>query len=393
MSGSVLDLVLLVFVVAFAVSGYRQGLVVGICSFVGFFGGALLGTQIAPPVAGRFASAALQPVAGVIVVFAVAAIGQLLALAVGHAARRRLRARSLRVLDNLAGAAVSAIAVLLVAWMVAIPLASSSYPWLARQIRESVIVNTVDAAVPGRVRTLYGSFRQLLERGDFPEVFGPLAPTRVPPVASPDPRLLHDPVVLRDRTSVLKVVGTAPSCSRRLEGSGFVYAPHRIMTNAHVVAGVSDVAVQVGDRYATAKVVVYDPQRDVAVLRVPAMHRRPLRFGGSAGRGDSAVVAGYPLDGPFAAVSARIRGEQRVRGPDIYQQRTVVRDVYSLRAHVRSGNSGGPLLSPTGRVLGVVFAAAADDPDTGFALTAAEVAADAAAGRHATAPVSTQTCD
>lgn len=139
--------------------------------------------------------------------------------------------------------------------------------------------------------------------------------------------------------------------------------------------------------------VVYDPRRDVAVLAVRGLHRRALQFGRSAARGDSAVVAGYPLDGPFTVVPARIRAEQRVRGPDIYQNRTVVRQVYSLRAHVRSGNSGGPLLSPNGRVLGVVFAAAADDPDTGFALTAAEVAPDARAGRTATAPVSTQTCD
>lgn len=393
MSGSVLDLVLLGAVALFAISGYRQGFVVGVLAFVGFFGGGLLGTQIAPTIARKVVAAPLQPVVGIIVVFVVAALGQLLAVMIGNAVRQRLRNPSARTLDSLGGATVSAIAVLLVAWMVATPLASSPYPWLASQIRQSVVIGAVDEAVPSQVRSVYGSFRRLLQRGDFPEVFGPLVPTRVAPVRAPDPAVVQDPVVDRARRSILKVVGTAPSCARRLEGTGFVYAPERVMTNAHVVAGVRDLEVQVGERNLAARVVLYDPQRDIAVLWVPGLRRSTLSFDGTASRGDSAIVAGYPLDGPFTAVAARVRGKQQVRGPDIYQDRTVVREVYALRATVRSGNSGGPLLSTDGRVLGVVFAAAADDPDTGFALTADEVAADAQAGRGATQRVSTRGCD
>jgi S1-C subfamily serine protease len=165
------------------------------------------------------------------------------------------------------------------------------------------------------------------------------------------------------------------------------------MTNAHVVAGVTRPNVEVGGQRRAATVVLYDPDRDIAVLAVPGLTASPLSFAGAARTGDSALVIGYPQDGPYRADAARIRGTQNAKGPDIYQRRTVIREIYALRSRVRPGNSGGPLLTPEGRVLGVVFAAAADDPQTGYALTAREVASDAAAGRTATAKVGTEGCD
>jgi S1-C subfamily serine protease len=195
------------------------------------------------------------------------------------------------------------------------------------------------------------------------------------------------------RPSILKVTGVAESCRRRIEGSGFVYAPQRVMTNAHVVAGVAAPSVEVGDRQLPARVVLFDPVRDVAVLAVPGLARPALAFAGAASTGASAVVAGYPENGPFRSDAARVRGTQRARGPDIYQRSTVVREIYALRGLVQPGNSGGPLLDPSGRVYGVVFAAAADDPQTGYALTAKEVAEDARAGQAATARADTQGCD
>ncbi|MDQ6874312.1 MAG: MarP family serine protease [Actinomycetota bacterium] len=393
MPGSLLDVVLVVAVVLFAISGYRQGLVVGVLSFFGFFGGGFLGTQVAPPIATQVASGASQPLVGVAVVLAVACVGQLLSLAVGHALRRRLRWRGVRALDSAGGAVVSVVAALLVVWLIATPLASSGYPVVASLIRRSVIIRTVDAVVPDQVRSLYASFRRLVDRGSFPDVYGPLSPTRVPGAAPPDAVIVNSRAVAQARPSIVKVIGMAPGCSRRLEGSGFVYAPEHVMTNAHVVAGVHRLQVQFGNQHLDGFVVLYDPDRDVAVIWVPGLRRPALQFAAPVDAGTNAVVVGFPLDGPFTATPARVRSQQRVRGPDIYSARTVVRQVYSLRADVRSGNSGGPLLSAGGRVLGVVFAAAADEPDTGFALTAGEVSSDASAAAGSTVAVSTQTCD
>ena len=142
-----------------------------------------------------------------------------------------------------------------------------------------------------------------------------------------------------------------------------------------------------------ASVVLFDSNRDVAVLAVPGLGRAPLKFGPEARAGADAIVLGYPQDGPFTPVPARVAAIQKARGPDIYQSRTVTREIYALRATVRPGNSGGPLLAPDGAVYGVVFAAAADDPRTGYALTAAEVASDASRGATATERVSTHGCD
>jgi S1-C subfamily serine protease len=186
----------------------------------------------------------------------------------------------------------------------------------------------------------------------------------------------------------------APSCSRNLEGSGFVFAPQRVLTNAHVVAGVqSGLTVILRRHHYRATVVLYDPERDVAVLYVPGLGAQPLTFAGQASQGASAIVAGYPMNRRFTAVPARVDNEQSANSPDIYQTQTVTRDIYQVRAVVRPGNSGGPLLAPSGSVYGVVFAAAVDTPDTGYALTAGEVASDVSAGRTATRAVSTQACD
>jgi S1-C subfamily serine protease len=102
---------------------------------------------------------------------------------------------------------------------------------------------------------------------------------------------------------------------------------------------------------------------------------------------------GYPGGGNLYVGAARVRDRGEIKGPDFRDSRTVVRDVYALFGSVRAGNSGGPLFSPDGRVLGVVFASAIDDPNTGYALTADQVARAASTGARSAAPVSTGGCE
>ncbi len=394
MTGNALDVVLVAAGVLFAVSGYRQGFVVGVLSFVGFLGGGVLGARVAPRVAELDAFVGFsRSVVGLAVVFLAATVGQMLATVVGGALRRRLTWRSARRLDAAGGAVVSVLSLLLVAWLVGRALASSPYPELASQVRRSAVMATVDGLVPESGRRFLADFRNLVDERGFPEVFSDLQAADEAGVRPPDAALRRDPAVVEVQPSVLKVTGVAEACRKRIEGSGFVYAPERVMTNAHVVAGVREPQVEVDGRSLDAEVVLFDPARDVAVLAVDGLLAAPLTPAAEeAERDQGAIVVGYPQDGPFRADAARIIRSQDARGKDIYQQADVVRKIYSVRGLVRQGNSGGPLIDTHGNVLGVVFAAAADDQTIGYVLTWDEVAEAAERARTSTREVSTRDC-
>jgi S1-C subfamily serine protease len=389
-----LDVFLLAAVAAFGYSGYRQGFVIGGLAFAGFLGGGILGAKLAPAISDLFGPAGRSaPLLAILLVFLGATAGQLIAASIGTTIRRRLTWSSARVVDSVAGALMSAVSVLMVAWILAYAVDRSPYVSLAKQVRGSAVLTRVDEVVPDGVRSWFAGLVRLVDEGNFPQVFSALGGGGVAEAAPPDPAVVLTPGVRAAARSVVKVRGAAESCSRSVEGSGFVYAPDRVLTNAHVVAGVAHPVIVRSSGDLKATVVLYDPDRDVAVLAVPGLGVPSLTFNAPVGAGTSAVVAGYPQDGPYTLNAARVRDRQLARAPDIYANGTVTRDIYSLRALVRPGNSGGPLLSVDGKVLGVVFAASTDDPDTGYALTANEVASDAAAGRTADTPVSTQGCD
>jgi len=391
-----LDLILIVLVIAFGVAGYRQGFIIGVLSFAGFIGGGAIGAAFGPRIARSLtANPAWQAVAAIVVVFLAAMIGQLLASGVGVAMRSRLTWGPATVVDSIGGAAVSAIAVLLIAWLIGSAVAYAPFPVISRQVNNSAVLRVIDRLMPPAANVMFSDFRSLLASGPYAQVFGALGAEGALAVPPPSPAVLTSAGLIAARNSIVKVEGIAPSCSHRIEGSGFVYAPGHVITNAHVVAGVTDQqqVFTYGGATFSARVVLYDPQRDIAVLYVPGLNAAPLQFAGQAPIGANAIVAGYPLDGPFDAVAARIGGSEHATSPDIYQSTQVTRDIYSIRAEVRPGNSGGPLLTPQGTVDGVVFAAAISVVDTGYALTASEVASDAARGQNATTPVSTEGCD
>jgi S1-C subfamily serine protease len=391
---NILDIVLLILVLAFAVSGYRQGFVVGALSFVGFIGGGILGSQIALPLAKLIGQREHGAVIALITVLALACLGQVAGTAIGVTLRSRFTWRPGETVDSLAGAVLSGLSVLLVAWLMATALERSPFTTAAREVRGSAVLTTVDDGMPTSVRETFASLRQLADGNGFPAVFAGIGTESIVAAAPPNAAAVNAAGVTAAAASVLKVRGIAPSCSRQVEGSGFVFAPQHLMTNAHVVAGVREPGVEVGGRVLAARVVVFDPGHDIAVLYVPDLNRPPLRLQ-TAPPGhadDDAVIAGFPEDGPYRTEPARIRNRQEARAPDIYSQGSVVRDIYAVRGTVRPGNSGGPLLSTDGTVFGVVFAAATDDNDTGYVLTAAEVSAAAQTGEHATAAVSTQGC-
>lgn len=394
-----LDILLLLAAVWFAVVGYRQGFVVGILSVIGFLGGGLLAVWALPPVWDAVTDNAevgtVAAVVAVVVVIVIASVGQALTTHWGNKLRRHITWSPARALDATGGALVNVGAMLLVAWLIGSALAQTTLPTLGREVRGSKVLVGMDRVLPVQSNTWFKDFGSVLAQNGFPQVFSPFSDEQIREVQPPDPALASSAVALKAQRSIVKVTGTARSCGKVLEGSGFVFGDRRVMTNAHVVGGVDEPTVQIGGegRLYDATVVLYDWRRDIAVLDVPDLKAPVLRFASKgAGSGDGAIVAGFPENGAYDVRAARVRGRIMANGSDIYRRGTVGRDVYSLFTTVREGNSGGPLLTPQGTVYGVVFAKSRDDAQTGYALTADEIRPDITQGRTANSQVGTDNC-
>lgn len=396
---NVLDILLLLAAVWFAIIGYRQGFVVGILSVIGFLGGGLVAVYLLPVVWAKLTRGSevstTAAVVAVVIVIVCASVGQAFTTHLGSKLRRYITWSPARALDATGGALVNVVAMLLVAWLIGSALAGTSLPTLGKEVRSSKVLLGVSRVLPTQASSWFTDFSSVLAQNGLPQVFSPFANEPITDVQPPDPALAGSPVAARAQQSIVKVVGTAPSCGKVLEGSGFVFDDRRVMTNAHVVGGVEEPTVQIGGkgRLYDAKVVLYDWRRDIAVLDVPDLRATPLQFTESdAESGDSAIVAGFPENGAYDVRSARVRGRIDANGPDIYRRGEVQRDVYSLFATVRQGNSGGPLLTPEGKVYGVIFARSLDDQQTGYALTADEIRDDIALGQTANQEVDSQQC-
>lgn len=376
---NLLDWLLVLLVLAYALSGYWQGFVTGAFATVGLLLGGLGGILLAPVVLGQLEPSLAVSLGALFVVILCASLGQALLQYAGARVRERITWQPARALDAVGGALLSALAVLLVAWALGVAISGTRIGSVTSMVRSSVVLAKVNGALPTSAPNVLQAFNNVVGTGFFPRYLEPFAPEQIVEVA-PGPSELPKSAAIRGaRPSVVKIRG-ANRCGRGVEGTGFVYAEDRVMTNAHVVAGVEDPEVSIDGGTELARVVLYDRELDIAVLALDTGDVPALRFDRDVAAEDPVAVVGYPQDGPFDVQTGRVRAMQNLRSPDIYGEGTVVREVFSLRALVRPGNSGGPIITPQGRVGGVVFAASVTDPETGYALTADQVAESAQRG-------------
>ncbi len=388
---NVLDWCLVILALAYAVSGYWQGFITGAFATAGLVLGGLAGIWLAPVLLGDASPSLWVSLGALFVVLVMASLGQASLQYFGSRLRARITWQPIRAVDAVGGAVLSVVAVLLVAWMLGVAISGSRIPGISPQVRQSKVLITVNDVMPVQAQQALRSFDQVVGSSFFPRYLEPFAPERIVNVPRADKKVLRDPDIRRAAESVYKVRSNN-SCGSGVEGTGFLYAPGKLMTNAHVVAGVTEPRVIVGDDSVTGKVVYYDPDVDVAVIDVPELDGPTISFDLTAKERQQGATLGFPQDGPFDARPVRIRSDQRLRSPDIYGDGTVTRHVYALRGLIRPGNSGGPVVSTAGRVLGVVFAASVSDPDTGYALTADQVRRAAAVGLDAEKKVSSGNC-
>lgn len=352
-----IDWVIVAFCVLFALYGYLQGFIVGVLSLIGFGLGAFIGTRVGPLLLPGGSHSRYAPLFGL--------LGALLAGGVlasgfeglGLHARARLRLPGLRTIDGLLGAALTACVGLGIAWIVgAVAIDSTTSSTLKTKLERSQILRGLDELLPPS-----GPILHALARFDpLPALHGPIAN-----VPQPTPGILRTPGVRTAAPSVVRIVGTA--CGLGIEGSGWVAAPGVVVTNAHVVAGETDTHVEVGGAGSglAAQAIDFDPHDDIAILRVPGLAARPLVLAPSSPAGSSAAILGYPQDGPFDSEPGRVGQTVDINTEDAYGNGPVLRSVTEFLGKVRPGNSGGPLIDSSGRVVATVFAALTGAPGAG----------------------------
>ena len=399
MSGSVaLDLTLVILLGLYAWSGWRQGFVSAALGLVGLVGGAYLAVRLVPGLledhAGIYQATPVGVLALVASVVIAALLGQSLMLVVARRFRDVVTAPAARVVDSVLGLVAVLVTATLVVWVVAGAVSASGPPAARDVVSRSRVVSALDEIVPSSADGLVDDVTQALDRGVFPKVFEGLGPEPIASVEAPGRAVTRDPDVVRALASVVHVRAESQACGQAQVGSGWVVSSGRVVTNAHVVAGADQVTVSVRGtgRERAARVVAFDPQRDVAVLAVADLAAPAVEQGAALDSGDQAALAGFPGDRGLWVGAARVRDVLRAKGADIYGNPDVTRQVYSLRAQVRRGASGGPVIDSAGDVVGMVFATSLDDPDTGYALTLDEIEPVLTRGVLASRAVSTGRC-
>jgi S1-C subfamily serine protease len=275
------------------------------------------------------------------------------------------------------------------AYLVAFMLASGPFGATAQEIHNSRILQALDRSLPSPP-ALLARIQRILDQSGFPQVFDGFEPGLARPVPLPDDPTVRA-AVQRAAASTVKIVGAG--CGGIQNGSGFVAGQGLVVTNAHVVAGIDRVVVEDRAGRHPATPVLYDPDLDVAVLRTSGLAGPALPLEtATVNRGTGGAVLGYPGGGPFRAGPAAVRRAFVAVGRDIYGRRPVPRSVYELEALVRPGNSGGPVVLPDGRVIGVVFSRSLSQAGVGYALVGRDVAARLRTAAARTAAVDTGAC-
>jgi len=388
-----LDLILIAFAIFILVSGWRRGLFVSAFSLVGLFFGAWLGKTVIEVVNGASTNTSLTRTA---LSSATLFIGIGIGSAIGGFIGRRLRSffscTPIRLLDNLAGATLSVMAWSVAFWLLATTLLAAPVSSLTNSVSQSKVLNFLEQNMPIPVRDGVESIRIYVSDSGLPQSFANVL--LAPAVSPPDASSVDAPAVIGALDSVVKVEGTAPKCSTRLTGSGFVVGPDLIMTNAHVVAGVTNPTVRVkGKGKAFNGIIVYfDPARDVAIIKTKDFPSVALRISEPLSRSENAVVAGFPGGGSLTLIPARVRSVSNSKGSDIYGKDPITRQMYAISADIKQGDSGAPMFALDGTVAGIVFASSATDAKTGYALTAKEFMVGVEIASTATQAVDTGEC-
>ncbi|TDW31401.1 MarP family serine protease [Cryobacterium psychrophilum] len=390
MTGStVLDLLLIVLLLGALVNGFRSGLVRSLSGIIGAAAGGLAAFFVVPLVGTWIPAPEWRTPAAIGAAIVLVAIGFSVGTSVGNAIGRVAHRTPLGIIDRLLGGVFSGVASALIASMVAFSVGALGVPYLSPAIASSTVIGGIDDLTPDPVKSLLAQLRSLAVQEGLPRIVEAFSgPTPEPADAD-----TSNPALAVAAQSVMLITGTAYACGQSQSGTGFVVAPNRVLTNAHVVAGVTEPVIESPSGGALpGKVVYFDSVDDLAIIAVDGLSAPALELGEDLPAGSGAVADGYPFGGPFVSDPARVLSLGTLSVADIYGQDPSNREVYTLASDVQQGESGGPLLSESGLVAGVIFAKSAETDNVGYALSLEEIAPVVAQASGLGAGVSSGTC-
>lgn len=383
-----LDVLLVVGFIVAIVNGSRAGLLRTAAGLMGVVLGGIAAFFVMPWVAAIVPAPEWRAPLALAAALVLLSLGGWLGAVVGRALSRGARAANLGVLDRVLGAIGNLLVTAFVVALVASGISAMGVPVLSPTIAGSRVLTALDQVTPLPARTLLAELRTAALGQGIPwlvDVIGD--PTEAPELPT---GVVDDAELARAAASVVRITGTAYQCGINLSGSGFVVAQDRIVTNAHVVAGVTEPIVEAPGQAAVAgRVVDYDAENDLALIAVSGLATPPLAIG-DAPAGADVAVAGYPFGGPLELRPAQVMSV----GPITIDEggRTSTRDIVTLAADVDHGNSGGPVLTGDGAVGGVVFAKSDSVANVGYAIPVTTLAPLAAEAPQLDAPVDSGSC-
>lgn len=362
----IIDVIVVLSLVGALIDGLCRGFLRTVGGLAGIVAGAIAASFAVPAVSAWAAGSEWRLLAVVGTAVLLLGVGYAIGASLGAVIGRGADRVKLGVLDRLAGG-VAGVAISGLVWIAVTSAVSLlGVPLLTTSIAESSVVRAIGDLTPSPVRTFLAQVQSavvgegtswVVEALDAPTV-----PPTIPAVATNDPE-----VAAAAARSVVRVSGTAWACDVGVTGSGFVASDDRVITNAHVVAGVAQPVVEAtGEAPRTGRVVYIDTAADLAVVAVDGLDAAPLALDDAVAAGDDAVVAGYPFGGPLTLGAAQVSSDSTVSL--MVDGAPTSREVLTLAAVVNQGNSGGPLLSLDGTVSGVVFGKAASVGNVGYAI-------------------------
>ena len=385
---SIVDIIIVILLVGSMLRGYQIGFIRQLSStiafIIGLYPGSVLSSWVMTQVSGP-----TKPLAGLAILLTVSficmTIGEILATKVKFSISSSLLQR----IDNSLGSVISVVTLLFGIWLASALFQLAPASAMQTALKNSEILSILNRNLPPATSIL-SSLNKLIDPNQSPQVFAGREPSPSANYTLPDAHA-YAAMLASIKPSVVKIEGLG--CGGLIDGSGFVYSPQRIVTDAHVVAGVQDPKVTDNNGTHSTTVVWFDPNNDIAVLEASNLAGSPLTLDETdAGAGTQAFALGYPGGGGYSVQPSVILDQFTAIGQDIYGQQRTTRSVYSVQSNIVPGNSGGPLIDTLGRVRGVVFATSTTYNNVGDALTAKQVAAELKQAASATTAQSTGRC-